>query len=59
VRSIGYFLGLKGMRTKHVVIVKEIIDNAKAYHYNAIPTGIIENLTVLAKGRLDLETNGF
>jgi hypothetical protein len=56
VRSVGYFLGLKGKRTKHVVIAKEIINNAKAYHYNVIPIGMIEGITVLAKDRLDPET---
>jgi len=56
VRSVGYFLGVKGRRTKHVVIAKEIIDNAKAYHYNVIPIGMIENIIVLAKDRLDPET---
>jgi len=39
-----------------VVIAKEIIDNAKAYHYNVILTGMIENIIVLARDRLDPET---
>jgi hypothetical protein len=56
VRSVGYFLGLKGKRTRHVVIAKEIIDDAKAYHYNVIPVGMIEGITVLARDRLDPET---
>jgi len=56
VRSVGYFLGIKGKRTKHVVIAKEIIDNAKAFHYNVLPIGMIETITVLAKDRLDPET---
>jgi hypothetical protein len=55
VRSVGYFLGLKGKRTKHVVIAKEIIDDA-FYHYNVIPVGMIEGITILAKDRLDPET---
>jgi len=46
VRSVGYFLGIKGKRTKHVVIAKEIIDNAKAFHYNVLPIGMIETVTM-------------
>ena len=56
VRSVGYFLGVKGRRTKHVAIAKEIIDNAKAYHYNVTPIGMIENIIVLAGDRLGPET---
>jgi hypothetical protein len=56
VRSVGYFLGIKGKRTKHVVIAKEIIDNAKAFHYNVLPIAMIEIVSVLAKNRLDPET---
>ena len=55
-RSVGYFLDIKGKRTKHVPIAKEIIDNAKAFHYNVLPIGMIETITVLAKDRLDPET---
>jgi len=39
VRSVGFYLGVKGKRTKHMVIAKEVIDAAKAYHYNVIPVG--------------------
>ena len=56
VLSVGYFLGVKGMRTCHVVIAKEIIDNAKAFHYNVIPIGMCQKVTVLAKDRLDPKT---
>lgn len=39
-----------------MVIAKEIIDNAQAFHYNVLPIGMIETVTVLAKDRLDPET---
>jgi len=47
VRSVGFYLGVKGKRTKHVVIAKEVIDAAKAYHYN---------VTVHGRDVLDPET---
>ena len=56
VRSVGFYLGVKGKRTKHVVIAKEVIDAAKAYHCNVIPVGMIENVTVHGRDVLDPET---
>jgi len=56
VRSVGFYLGVKGKRTKHMVIAKEVIDAAKAYHYNVIPVGMIENVTVHGRDVLDSET---
>ena len=51
VQSVGYFLGVKGRKTRHVVIAKEIINN-KHYHYNVIPIGMIENIRILKKNAL-------
>lgn len=56
VRSVGFFLGLKGRRTKHVVIAKEVIESAKAYHYNVIPVSMVERVRVHARNLLDVET---
>lgn len=51
VQSVGYFLGVKGRKTRHVVIAKEIINN-KHYHYNVIPIGMIESIRILKKNAL-------
>ena len=51
VQSVGYFLGVKGRKTRHVVIAKEIIDS-KHYHYNVIPVGMIERVRILRKNAL-------
>jgi len=51
VQSVGYFLAVKGRKTKHVVIAKEIVDN-KSYHYNVIPVGMIQNLRVIQRNGL-------
>jgi len=51
VQSVGYFLGVKGRKTKHVVIAKEIINN-KHYHYNVIPIGMIQQILIQRKNAL-------
>ena len=56
VQSVGYFLGVKGKRARHLVIAKEIINKAEAFHYNCIPVRMIEGVSILAKDRLDRET---
>lgn len=55
VRSVGYFLGLKGRKTKHLVIAKELVRTCDAFHYNAIPIGMIETIHVLAREALNLD----
>lgn len=55
VRSLGYFLGVRGKRCKHVVIAKEIIRTGSAFHYNVIPLGMIQNVQVLARNVLEYE----
>jgi hypothetical protein len=55
VRSVGYFLGLKGRKTKHLVIAKELVRTCDAFHYNVIPLGMIENIRMIAHEVLDLD----
>ena len=55
VRSVGYYLGLKGHKTRHLVIAKELVRTCEAFHYNVIPLGMIEDLRVLAGKALDLD----
>lgn len=51
VQRVGYFLGVKGRKTKHVVIAKEIV-HSREYHYNVIPFGMIESVTVQKRNAL-------
>jgi len=55
VRSVGYFLGIKGRKTKHLIIAKELVRTCDAFHYNVIPVGMIENIRTLAREALDLD----
>jgi hypothetical protein len=55
IRSLGYFLGVRGKRCKHVVIAKEVIRTGSAFHYNVIPLGMIQAIQVLAKNVLERE----
>ena len=48
ITSVGFFLGVKGRKARHVVIAKEIIDS-KTYHYNVIPLGMISRIMVHSK----------
>jgi len=50
--SVGFFLGVKGRKTRHIVIAKEIIDS-KTYHYNVIPVGMINRILVHSKVALN------
>jgi len=43
--SVGFFLGVKGRKGKHLVVAKEILDS-RTYHYNVIPVGMIQRLKV-------------
>jgi len=51
VQSVGYFLAVKGRKTRHVVIAKEIVEK-KSYHYNVIPVGMIQNLRIIQRNGL-------
>ena len=51
VQSVGYFLAVKGRKTRHVVIAKEIVDK-KSYHYNVIPVGMIQKVKVIQRDGL-------
>jgi len=55
VRSVGYFLGLKGRRTKYLVIAKELVRTCDAFHYNVIPLGMVETINIVAKETLKLD----
>ncbi|MDH5461657.1 MAG: hypothetical protein OEX09_05495 [Candidatus Bathyarchaeota archaeon] len=55
VQSVGYFLALKGRKTKHVVIAKEIVDH-ESYHYNVIPVGMIQSVRIIEKDALKPKT---
>ena len=50
VRSIGVFGGLRGSRTKHIIVIKEefAVAETPEYHYNAIPVDMVEAI-VLAR----------
>lgn len=54
--SVGFFLGVKGKRAKHVVIAKEIVDVERALHYNSIPVRVIEGVCVHKREALDVKT---
>ena len=43
--SVGFFLGIKGRKARHLVIAKEVLDS-RTYHYNVIPVGMIQRLRV-------------
>ena len=49
--SLGYFLGVKGSRARHVVIAKEIVMDVE-FHYNCIPIGMIERVVLIRRGAL-------
>lgn len=51
VQSVGYFLGVKGRNARYVVIAKEIV-HSREYHYNVIPFGMIESVTVQKRNAL-------
>ena len=55
IRSYGVFLGIKGLRTKHLVIAKEVITCERTFHYNVIPVKMVEKIVLL--NPLDLEEN--
>jgi len=48
--SYGIFLGVRGIRTKHVVVVKEYIMDE--VHYNSIPLGMLEKVEKLGPYRV-------
>jgi len=53
VRSYGVFLGVKGMRAKHAIVAKEVVERDKTFHYNAIPLGMIERVLLLNPADLE------
>jgi len=56
VASIGHYVGVKGKRAKHLILLKDIFQiTEKTYDlvYNCIPLGMIEKINV--RRRQDLE----
>jgi len=56
VASIGHFVGVKGKRTKHLILLKDIFQITEETYdlvYNCIPVGMIEKIRV--RRRRDLE----
>lgn len=48
-------MGLKGRKTRHLVIAKEFIRGACAFHYNVISVGMVEAVRVFGREVLDAE----
>ncbi|MFA5363699.1 MAG: hypothetical protein WC325_00775 [Candidatus Bathyarchaeia archaeon] len=58
VASIGHFVGVKGKRAKHLILLKDIFQiTEKTYDlvYNCIPVGMIEKVNVRRKDDLENE----
>jgi len=55
VRSYGVFLGVKGVRARHAIVAKEVVERDKTFHYNAIPLGLIERVLLLNPADLERE----
>lgn len=58
VASVGHYVGVKGKRAKHLILLKDIFQiTEKTYDlvYNCIPVGMIEKVNVRRKQ--DLEEN--
>lgn len=52
IRTYGVFLGVKGIRTKHMIIGKEVIEYDRTFHYNVIPVGMVEKVVLLSPADL-------
>jgi hypothetical protein len=58
VASIGHYVGVKGKRAKHLILLKDIFQiTEKTYDlvYNCIPLGMIEKINVRRKQDLETE----
>jgi hypothetical protein len=56
VASIGHYVGVKGKRAKHLILLKDIFQiTEKSYDlvYNCIPLGMIEKINVRRKEDLE------
>ena len=51
--SYGVFLGVKGLRARHAIVAKEVVEHDKTFHYNAIPLGMIERVFLLNPADLE------
>ena len=48
--SYGIFLGIRGIRTRHIIVVKEYVMDE--IHYNSIPLGMLEKIEKLGPYRV-------
>lgn len=58
VASIGHYVGVKGKRAKHLILLKDIFQiTEKTYDlvYNCIPLGMIEKINIRRKKDLETE----
>jgi hypothetical protein len=58
VASIGHYVGVKGKRARHLILLKDIFQiTEKTYDlvYNCIPLGMIEKINVRRKEDLETE----
>ena len=58
VASVGHYVGVKGKRTRHLILLKDIFQiTEKTYDlvYNCIPVGMIEKINVRRKKDLETE----
>ena len=58
VASVGHYVGVKGKRAKHLILLKDIFQiTEKTYDlvYNCIPIGMIEKINVRRKKDLETE----
>jgi len=53
VHSTGFYLGVKGLARKHLVLAKEIINCGSAYHYNVILFSMIDRIEIIQRDALD------
>lgn len=49
ITSFGVFLGVKGFRTKHAVIAKEVIEPDRTFHYNVLPMAMIQRIVLYGR----------
>jgi len=57
VRSVGYFLGIAGRKTKHLIMIRDVFElnsTQRVYDvdFNSVPIGMIYKITVALQGAL-------
>ncbi|RLI46333.1 hypothetical protein DRO69_03345 [Candidatus Bathyarchaeota archaeon] len=58
VRSVGYFLGIAGRKTKHLIMIRDVFELNSAQRvydvdFNSVPIGMICKIRVALEGALD------